>query len=168
VLNEGVIQQLGTPQELYDRPANLFVAGFIGSPAMDMLYGTIRRAADGVELTLAGRTVTLTGQSAAAAAHAASGGERAVVAGVRPEDFHLSSEGADNSIVGVVDVVEHLGNEQLIYVQSAAAHAVEGTEVKSLTARVEPGVSVRPGDSVTIALDPARVHLFDAESGKRL
>lgn len=70
--------------------------------------------------------------------------------------------------MGVVDVVEHLGNEQLIYVQSAAAHVVEGSEVKSLTARVDPDVSVRPGDNVTIALDPARVHLFDAESGKRL
>ncbi|MDE3231100.1 MAG: ABC transporter ATP-binding protein [Chloroflexota bacterium] len=168
VLNAGVIQQLGTPQELYQRPANHFVAGFIGSPAMNMFDGMVKRAADGAELTLAGRTITLAGQSAAAAANAASGGERVVVAGVRPEDFRLASEGAEDAIVGVVDVVERLGSEQLIYVQSAAAHAVEGSEVKSVTVRVEPGIRVRPGDNVTIALDPARVHLFDAESGERL
>ncbi len=95
-------------------------------------------------------------------------GERAVIAGIRPEDLRLASEGAADSIIGVVDVVEHLGNEQLIYLQSSAATAPEGSEVKSLTARVGPEVGVHSGETVTMALDPARVHLFDAESGRRL
>ncbi|HEX2350005.1 MAG TPA: sn-glycerol-3-phosphate ABC transporter ATP-binding protein UgpC [Ktedonobacterales bacterium] len=168
VLNAGLIQQLGSPQELYDRPANLFVAGFIGSPAMDFFDGTIKRTADGATLAVGGRTVTLTGQSAASASNAASSGERKVIAGVRPEDFSLGSESAPNTLVGTVDVVEHLGNEQLIYMQSDGVHTSEQSEVKGLTARIAPDAVVQHGDKVAVVVDTARVHLFDAESGKRL
>lgn len=168
VLNAGVIQQLGTPQELYERPANLFVAGFIGSPAMNLFVGMIRRTSDGALLAIGDRSVNLTGQSATAAANALSDGERAVIAGIRPEDLRLASEGATDSIIGVVDVVEHLGNEQLIYLQSSAATAPEGSEEKSLTARVGPEVSVRSGEMITLTLDTARIHLFDVKTGMRL
>jgi len=168
VLNAGIIQQLGSPQELYDRPANLFVAGFIGSPAMDFFDGTISRTSDGATLVIGDRSVDLAGQSAAAAANAASSGERKVIAGIRPEDFTLAAESDANTIVGVVDVVEHLGNEQLIYMQSPAARTSESSEVKGVTARVDPDATVRPGDKVAIALDPTHVHLFDAETGRRL
>ncbi len=168
VLNAGIIQQLGSPQELYERPANLFVAGFIGSPAMDFFNGSVKRTANGADLMIGDRTVSLGGASAAAAANAASSGERKVVAGIRPEDFQLASESDPNTILGVVDVVEHLGNEQLIYMQSAAARTSENSEVKGVTARVAPDAAVRPGDKVAIALDGARIHLFDADSGKRL
>ncbi len=168
VLNAGLIQQLGSPQELYERPANLFVAGFIGSPAMDFFNGSISRAGDGAKLTIGDRTITLAGQSAAAAANAASSGERPVVAGIRPEDLRLASESDPNTIAGTVDVVEHLGNEQLIYMQSAASRTSESSEVKGVTARIAPEAIVRPGDTVAIAFDPARVHLFDVETTKRL
>ena len=168
VLNAGLIQQLGSPQELYERPANLFVAGFIGSPAMDFFNGSIKRAGDGATLVIGDRTIALAGPSAAAATNAASSGERKIVAGIRPEDLRLASESDPNTIVGVVDVVEHLGNEQLIYMQSAASRTSESSEVKGVTARVAPEAIVRPGDKVAIALDPARVHLFDVETGKRL
>ncbi|HET9110168.1 MAG TPA: sn-glycerol-3-phosphate ABC transporter ATP-binding protein UgpC [Ktedonobacterales bacterium] len=168
VLNAGLIQQLGTPQELYDRPANLFVAGFIGSPAMDFFDGLIKRAGDGATLTIGGRTLTLAGQSAAAAANAASSGERKVVAGIRPEDFRLATEADPNTLLGTVDVVEHLGNEQLIYMQSDGARSGEHSEVKAVTARIAPDAIVRHGERVAITFDPTRVHLFDAETGKRL
>ena len=168
VLNAGLIQQLGSPQELYDRPANLFVAGFIGSPAMDFFDGVVKRTADGATLTIAGRTITLAGQSAAAGSNAASSGERKVIAGVRPEDFHLATDGEPNTLIGTVDVVEHLGNEQLIYMQSDGTHASEHSEVKGLTARIAPDAVVHHGERVAVAVDPARVHLFDPESGKRV
>ncbi len=168
VLNAGLIQQLGSPQELYERPANLFVAGFIGSPAMDFFNGTVTRSGDGATLKIASRTVTLTGQSAAAAANAASSGERKVVAGVRPEDFRIASESDANSIPGIVDVVEHLGNEQMIYFQAEGSRTTETSEAKGVTARIAPDVEVRVGQNVAVTFDTSRVHLFDAETGKRL
>lgn len=168
VLNAGLIQQLGSPQELYERPANLFVAGFIGSPAMDFFNGTVTRSGDGATLKIGSRTVTLTGQSAAAAANAASSGERKVVAGVRPEDFRIASESDANSIPGMVDVVEHLGNEQMIYFQAEGSRTTETSEAKGVTARIAPDVEVRVGQNVAVTFDTARVHLFDAETGKRL
>ncbi len=168
VLNAGLIQQLGTPQELYDRPANLFVAGFIGSPAMDFFDGVVKRTGDGATLTVGGRTLTLAGQSAAAAANAASSGERKVVAGIRPEDFRLATESDPTTLLGTVDVVEHLGNEQLIYMQTEGARSGENSEVKAVTARIAPDAIVRHGERVAVTFDPTRVHLFDAESGKRL
>ncbi len=168
VLNAGLIQQLGSPQELYERPANLFVAGFIGSPAMDFFNGTVTRSGDGATLKIGSRTVTLTGQSAAAAANAASSGERKVVAGVRPEDFRIASESDANSIPGVVDVVEHLGNEQMIYFQAEGSRTTETSEAKGVTARIAPDVEVRVGQNVAVTFDTSRVHLFDAETGKRL
>ncbi len=168
VLNAGLIQQLGSPQELYDRPANLFVAGFIGSPAMDFFDGMVKRTADGATLTIGGRTVTLTGQSAASASNAAFSGERKVIAGVRPEDFRLGADSEPNSLIGTVDVVEHLGNEQLIYMQSEGVYTSEQSEVKGLTARIAPDVVVQHGEKVAVVVDAARVHLFDADTTKRL
>ncbi len=168
VLNAGVIQQLGSPQELYERPANLFVAGFIGSPAMAFFNATAQRAGDGATLTIADRTVILAGPSAATAAVAAASGAHAVIAGVRPEDFHLASADDATTLRGVVDVVERLGSEQLIYIQTAGARATENTGVQGVTARIAPDAVVRHGDSVALALDPARVHLFDTQTGARL
>jgi multiple sugar transport system ATP-binding protein len=168
VLNAGLIQQLGSPQELYDRPANLFVAGFIGSPAMDFFDGTIKRTSEGATATIGSRTLILAGQSAAAASNAASSGERQVIIGVRPEDFHLAAEDDANTLLGTVDVVEHLGNEQLIYMQSEGIHATEHAEVKGLTARIGPDAVLSHGEKVAVACDPTRVHLFDADSTKRL
>ena len=168
VLNAGLIQQLGSPQELYERPANLFVAGFIGSPAMDFFNGTVTRSGDGATLKIGTRTVTLTGQSAASAANAASSGERKVVAGVRPEDFRVVSETDANSIPGTVDVVEHLGNEQMIYFQAEGSRTTENSEAKGVTARIAPEVEVRVGQNVHVTFDTSRVHLFDAETTKRL
>jgi multiple sugar transport system ATP-binding protein len=168
VLNAGRIQQLGSPQDVYERPANLFVAGFIGSPAMNFFSARISRSGDGATMKIGSHTVTLAGQSAAVAVNSTASGERDVVAGIRPEALRLAEDSDANTLLGTVDVVERLGNEQLIYLQSEGTRATEDTEAAGMTARIAPDVVVRVGQRVVIALDPARVHLFDAESGKRL
>jgi multiple sugar transport system ATP-binding protein len=168
VLNAGLIQQLGTPQELYDRPANLFVAGFIGSPSMDFFTATLRRDGANATLAVGDRMITLPGAIAESALTGASDGARTVVAGVRPEDLRLASEDEPNTLVGDVDVVEHLGNEQLIYLQAAGAVVSETAETKGVTARIPPSAVVRHGERVALAVDPLKVHLFDPNTTRRI
>jgi multiple sugar transport system ATP-binding protein len=167
-LNAGVIQQLGTPQELYDHPANLFVAGFIGSPSMDFFNATLRPEGDGAALIIGERTLTLPGAVAGPALAGAGAGGRGLIVGVRPEDLRLASESDPNTLVGTVDVVEHLGSEQLIYIQTAGALLSETAETEGVTARVAPGVVIRHGERVALAVDPAKVHLFDPDTTRRL
>ncbi len=168
VLNAGQIQQLGTPQELYDRPANLFVAGFIGSPSMDFFNATLRRSGKDATLTIEDRPVTVPGAIAEAALTGVGESGRTVVAGVRPEDLRLASESDPNTLVGTVDVVEHLGNEQLIYLQTSGALVSETAETKGVTARVQPSAVVQHGERVALAVDPVKVHLFDPDTGRRI
>ncbi len=169
VMNAGIIQQLGAPQDLYDHPANLFVAGFIGSPSMDFFNATLKSGAEGATATIGdgatARTLTLAGD--VAPKNAPAGGK--VVLGVRPEDFHLAtSDDGANTLAGTVDVVEHLGNEQLVYLNMPGAMIPETTETKAVTARLAPDVIVRPGQRLSLAVDTTRVHVFDATTGKRL
>ncbi|HEU5347343.1 MAG TPA: TOBE domain-containing protein, partial [Ktedonobacterales bacterium] len=180
VLNAGVIQQLGTPQELYDYPANLFVAGFIGSPSMDFFDVKLHRRTDGQaeiligqgdeqqRLTLQGHAADVVTARAPAATEALDG--QSLVAGIRPEDFSLdgAEPGDGSTISGVVDVVEHLGNEQLIYVRMPGAYVPEASETKGSTARLGPGVKVSPGDRISLRVDTARLHFFDEKSTERL
>ncbi len=178
VLNAGVIQQLGTPQELYDTPANLFVAGFIGSPSMAIFEGRLVRQGDGDAVVVVGngadaRRLSLAGTpSAYLAGQATSGEGRPVAVGIRPEDLSPTATGAPNSLIGTVDVVEHLGNEQLVYLQVPGA-TISATTAKSaettgaVTARIGPGVQVRPGEPITLAVDVAKLHLFDPTTTQR-
>ena len=167
-LNAGVIQQLGAPQDLYDRPANLFVAGFIGSPSMDFFNGTLRRDGASATLTIGERTLTLPGAIAETALMGAGDSERVVVAGIRPEDLRLAGEDEPNTLVGTVDVVEHLGNEQLIYLQMTGAVVSETAETKGVTARVGPDVLLHHAERVALAVAPLKVHLFDPDTTRRL
>ncbi|HLY31391.1 MAG TPA: sn-glycerol-3-phosphate ABC transporter ATP-binding protein UgpC, partial [Ktedonobacterales bacterium] len=173
VLNAGIIQQLGTPQELYEHPANLFVAGFIGSPSMDFFNGQlVRSPSGGASVTIgsgaSARTLTLQGAVAEQVTGQATPDGRAVILGVRPEDLRISSDSAENTLPGVVDVVEHLGNEQLIYLQMEGVLVAENTETKGVTARIAPDAQARPGEHVSMAVDTSRVHIFDGATGKRL
>ncbi|MGE5334250.1 MAG: ABC transporter ATP-binding protein [Nitrososphaerota archaeon] len=180
VLNAGVIQQLGTPQELYDNPANLFVAGFIGSPSMDFFEVNLRRKSDGQpeiaigqgddqqRLTLQGHAAEVATARASAISELPDG--HPLIVGIRPEDFSL--DGADHgdgaTISGIVDVVEHLGNEQLIYVRMPGAYVPEASETKGSTARLAPGVKVTPGERISLHVDTTRLHFFDAKTTERL
>ena len=153
VMNAGVIQQIGSPLELYDRPANEFVAAFIGSPAMNLVRGRFEgsefRAESGLRLALEG---------APRPQHAGD-----VVLGIRPEALHVAGgpwvPEAIASLEARLDVVEPMGNEIYLY---ASAHGRE------LVARVAPQPLPRPDETVRLAVDLRRLHYFDGVSGERL
>ncbi|HEY2194102.1 MAG TPA: sn-glycerol-3-phosphate ABC transporter ATP-binding protein UgpC [Actinomycetospora sp.] len=153
VLRDGRLQQYATPSELYDRPVNAFVAGFIGSPAMNLL--DLRRSGDGV--TLGGVDIPLS-----RAIRDAAGSAETVTVGVRPEDLSLDSEGAGDGIKAVVDVVEELGSESYLY-----AHMAED-EATTLVVRGPGRTTVRYGDTIALRVDADAAHAFVATSGERL
>jgi ABC-type sugar transport system ATPase subunit len=146
VLNGGVVEQVGTPLELYRNPANRFVAGFIGSPSMNMLSANVRaNTGNTVTLSLAG------GAEVAIPGAVAIEPGSAVTLGLRPEAMGLA---ADGPIRGVAEIVEHLGAETLVYVKTA--------EPGTLIVKAPDLTSVKPGEKVAVTLAPERACLFDA------
>ncbi|MGC2940675.1 ABC transporter ATP-binding protein [Brevibacterium sp. FAM 24638] len=150
VLADGRLQQVDTPANLYDRPANLFVAGFMGSPAMNLvevgLEGSTLRLGDvQIELT-ADQRGQVTGET--------------VTVGVRPEDLRTEGE---HGLTVTVDLVEELGADA--YVHGRAG--LPGEE-RTVVARVAGRSTIRRGDSVRVVPDAARLHLFDTDSGRRI
>ena len=148
VMHDGRVEQIGSPLELYDNPSNLFVAGFIGSPAMNMIKGKLAPedpktfvAEDGMRLPLS------RGYPAAVG--------RDLVYGLRPEYIRLDSAGMQVPVV----VIEPTGYETHIVVNFG------GTEN---TCIFRERVDVRPGEMISISIDPANVHLFDEQDGMRL
>jgi multiple sugar transport system ATP-binding protein len=155
VMKDGVLQQVGTPKMLYETPANRFVAGFIGSPAMNFLQGRVAVTGDAVALTLDGLSIPLIGRPAAVARSRGNGTE--LTLGMRPEHFDAGgSETAGMiSVPATVDVVEFLGNEELIHAN------VAGTDVVALVPAAR-GVGV--GDKVTLVIADGVVHAFDPDT----
>ncbi|TAJ86141.1 ABC transporter ATP-binding protein [Reyranella sp.] len=145
VMNNGYIEQAGPPLELYDRPANLFVAGFIGSPAMNMLKGTVSggtlRTDDGTNWPLP--------------VNGARPKEGPAIYGVRPEHLRIDSEG----IKATVQVVEPTGSETQVLMKVGS---------QSMIGAFRERVSAKPGEILPVRPDPALVHLFDQQSGQRL
>jgi multiple sugar transport system ATP-binding protein len=154
VMNTGDLLQVGTPQDLYDRPRNRFVAGFIGSPSMNFASLTIegdRMKGSGFDFPVPARF-----RSAVAG-----GSSRNVVAGFRPEHITLGGEGDLLTIRAKADVVEYLGNEELLHVTIAGHDA-------DVIAVVSASHNVRPGDVLELQIPAERLHLFDADSGEAL
>jgi multiple sugar transport system ATP-binding protein len=145
VLDKGVIQQIDAPMQIYERPVNLFVAGFLGNPAMNFFRGRLR---DGV---LEGNGV----QVRLPTVKAQAGQE--IVAGVRPEDLHVVA--GDGSLTGTVELLESVGSEAFI-------HATSGGW--KLIARSSPYNLPAVGARITLQPAPDRMHFFDAQTGKRL
>ncbi len=153
VMHDGRIEQIGTPLHLYDHPDNLFVAQFIGSPAMNVVNGTLRRAngtawveADGGVRWPLGQGVGTNGQR--------------VTYGIRPEDLGLSSAGtADAQVPAEVIVVEPTGAQTELLLKAGDAQIVLVTHGRPM---------VTPGQQIGLAIDPANVHLFDHGTGARL
>jgi multiple sugar transport system ATP-binding protein len=148
VMHDGIVEQIGTPLELYDKPDNQFVAGFIGSPAMNFLKGNVRvngvatfEGPNGVKLPLG-------------AATAASDGRPAVY-GIRPEHFTIADDGAEAEIV----VVEPTGSETQVFAK------LGGEEIVAVFRERH---QFNPGEKVRLKPDPKLVHLFDEATGKRL
>jgi len=151
VMHDGAIEQIGTPLELYDRPENLFVAQFIGSPAMNVVQGTLRRSNGGAHVETADgiRWPLVAG---------AGGDGQAVTYGVRPDHLELAPK-ADHGVPGEIVVVEPTGSETELVVRIGSAQMVVEARGRA---------TVRPGDKVTFSVNPANVHLFDQKSGQRL
>ena len=150
VMKDGVVEQTGGPLDLYDNPANTFVAGFIGSPAMNLLAGNARRNGSGLEVAFANGERVQTPNGAALQ------DGQPVLFGIRPEHWAVAASGGLN--VEVV-VVEPTGADTQLYCRFME-HEV--------TATIRDRTNVRPGDRITLAPDPGRAHLFDTVSGKRL
>jgi multiple sugar transport system ATP-binding protein len=146
VMHDGIVEQIGPPLELYDRPDNLFVAGFIGSPAMNFVPGKVRANGHLVFATETGLTIPLTGAPAGTEG-------RPLILGIRPEHFDLAPDGLPAEVV----VVEPTGSETMLAVRAGG---------QDLTCVLRERVGERPGE--TIHLRPNRVHFFDAETGRRL
>ena len=158
VMNAGIVQQVDTPQALYETPNNLFVAGFIGSPQMNFLDAKCTVKGDAVELDLGESTITLTGDKAKKLIDGGYDG-KTVVMGIRPEDVYDDEETVaahpETVIESTVRVYELLGAEVYLYFDYAGAN---------FTARVKPSTTARTGDHIKIALEPSKIHVFDKET----
>ncbi|MBR0660610.1 ABC transporter ATP-binding protein [Neoroseomonas oryzicola] len=147
VMNEGVVQQIGTPEEVYGKPANLFVAGFIGTPPMNLIPAQISNGM----LAVAGTPIPVPLPPRA---------PPDVVLGVRPQDVAMAAPGDAGAIPGKVWMVELIGSERLIEVEIAPKIRVTAEVRASHRASIDDAVAVRP--------DPAHIHLFDPATGQAL
>jgi multiple sugar transport system ATP-binding protein len=154
VMKDGHVQQVAAPKEIYDHPANKFVASFIGSPPMNFLDAEIESAGDAATLRGPAFAFSVNGSSAQRLARTSS---RSVTIGVRPEDVIVGNgTAASGSVRARIDVVETLGAEQHLFLTS---------EGNSFLARVSADYAAHVGDQVSATIDPAKLHVFDRESG---
>ena len=149
VMHDGLVEQIGAPLDLYDRPDNLFVAGFIGSPAMNLLKGRIR--VNGSRRVSKARPAL---KFALGGAHGGSDGQPAIY-GVRPEHFSLADDGAEAE----VQVIEPTGSEMQVVAKLGG---------NDIIAVFRERHQFKPGDKIRLKPDPRLVHLFDEATGKRL
>jgi multiple sugar transport system ATP-binding protein len=158
VMSEGRLQQVGTPQELYDYPVNRFVAGFIGSPSMNFMEVTQSGSDGAVKLEAPGITIPMPDRFRDSVRGT---GTRSLLAGIRPEHFELGTAAAETTaaVSGVAEVVEYLGNEELLHVTQ---------NNRDLVAIVDSSQRVQPGQNVTLRVPLDKVYLFDPESGLSL
>jgi multiple sugar transport system ATP-binding protein len=155
VMKDGVLQQVGTPPQLYTSPVNVFVAAFIGSPAMN--FATAR--ADDGKLKLGNADLILSGRAAQAAAERKG---KDLLIGFRPEDLEIAESGATNGSVrfpAKIDVVEYLGNQELLHADA------EGNDIVAL---VDSDRGVKVGERVEFAIPSGKLHLFDPETEEAL
>jgi multiple sugar transport system ATP-binding protein len=154
VISNGVLQQVGTPSDLYNHPINVFVAAFIGTPAMNFASAKVGNG----NVEVSGRTFSLTGSAGKAVAQ---GADREVLIGFRPEDLELDAE-ADSYRVRIsarIEAVEYLGREELVRARAAEQRIV---------ALVPAGTNVRVGDNVHFAVPSGKLHLFDPDTKQSL
>ena len=154
VMSNGVLQQVGTPPQLYDRPVNVFVAAFIGSPAMNFVTASSQNGSHmlgTVPLELAGRYGRALEERRG----------KNVIVGFRPEDLELNGATGSGAvrIPARVDVVEYLGHEELLHLESGG---------KEIIALVPSDKRVQVGDAVEFAIDAEKLHLFDPETEERV
>ena len=184
VMRNGILQQVASPEELYNRPANLFVAGFIGSPAMNFMAGTLE---DGKLRTGLG-DIPLTGRMRQEVESAGTG--REVIVGIRPEDFEdaslVSPDLLDSGITfnATIDVIESLGAEKYVYFTRELGQTVNVAELEELArdsgradvggasetvvARLDPATRLSEGEEARLWVDTRALHVFDPANGRNL
>jgi multiple sugar transport system ATP-binding protein len=155
VMKDGVLQQVGTPEQLYLHPANLFVAGFIGSPAMNFVTVTTM----GGEIMMGQSRLTLAGEPAKVVAAQTPGADLTI--GFRPEHLELPNGTTDHAMrfPAVVDVVEYMGNEELVHARA---------EENDIVAILPSDRKVKPGDNIELAVPRDRLFVFDPDTEKAL
>jgi len=188
VMRKGQLQQVAEPQELYERPVNLFVGGFIGSPAMNMLEATLSRQDGAVVAKLGSQSIRLDDE--ALAAHPALAGYegKSIILGIRPEDLEdarlASDVPADRRLRGSVSLREALGSELMVHftvdarpaltedvrelaqdLDATVAESLETTSETTMVGRFGARSRIRQGEPIEIAVDTRALHFFDAESG---
>ncbi|MBM9466444.1 ABC transporter ATP-binding protein [Nakamurella leprariae] len=190
VIKSGILQQVGAPQYLYDNPANLFVAGFIGSPPMNMGMGRIIRHGEGLGLRFGSRTLALTGSVLTDHPSLGQWVDRPVAVGIRSEDMEdagvlREAAAPDSTLVATVGLTEALGSEIVVHFDLDVP-PVENEETRALAedsgaddtglrsngtrfvASFAPRSRVRIGDQIEVVVDVARLHFFDPDSGLTL
>jgi multiple sugar transport system ATP-binding protein len=186
VMRKGELQQVDTPQELYDRPVNLFVGGFIGSPSMNMLEGTLERADGGLVARLGSQSLTLDPALVNARGGLAAFEGKPVIVGIRPEDLEDAAVSpevpAGRTLKGVVALREALGSEIMVHLEVDAPPAVTdevrelaedvgaeapvgGHRTATVVGRFSARSGVKPGDAIEAVVDTSNLHFFDPATG---
>jgi multiple sugar transport system ATP-binding protein len=186
VMNQGRLQQVDTPQRLYDNPANLFVAGFIGTPPMNLLAATVSSQNGTVDVTLGGQHVPLSDEAMRRFPEVRGLAGRSVVLGVRADDLHRADRRPDLPAINAdLELLEALGSQSIAYFRVDAMvigvdddlleeQEVDGEGVTAARPNLvaampaEEAVGLRAGELVPLAIDTKHIHLFDAESGAPL
>ena len=161
VMKDGVVQQVDTPQNLYDKPGNLFVAGFMGSPQMNFLDAEVEVSGDKACLKIAGKSIELPPAKAKKVIEGGYAG-KTVTFGIRPEDVDDSEMVVNTSkavFESTINVYELLGAEVYLYFD---------LDKFPITARVDSRTTARPGDKVKFAFDVEKIHIFDKETEKTI
>ncbi|MCW2860966.1 MAG: transporter related protein [Actinoallomurus sp.] len=187
VMKKGELQQVAPPQELYDRPANLFVAGFIGSPAMNLLQGELSGTEDDLRLEIAGQELRVGDGVLEQRPALRDYIGRSLVVGIRPEDMEdaeLSETTDGNRFTSTAELVEAMGSDVLVHFGVEASTVVTedtkelardaGTDVlgtletphTTVVARFSPRTRVKVGDTVDVHVDTTRLHFFDLETSQ--
>ncbi|HEX6424478.1 MAG TPA: sn-glycerol-3-phosphate ABC transporter ATP-binding protein UgpC [Acidimicrobiales bacterium] len=187
VMRKGVLQQVDTPQTLYERPVNLFVAGFIGSPAMNLIEASLAASDGAMVVEVGGYTLPVPDEVLAERPDLRSYADRKVVLGIRPEDMEdaalLSDAPAERRISSTVDLREALGSDVVVHFTIDASPAVtedvkelaadvgadtepeSGSETASVVARLNPRTHVTHGNRIDLVVDTHRLHFFDVDTG---
>jgi multiple sugar transport system ATP-binding protein len=169
VLQTGKLQQVDTPQALYDRPANRFVAGFIGSPSMNMVDAELSRGDGGLSVQFGEYRLGLGDDFARAHPAVERYIGRKIVLGIRPEDFEDAAFGGspapETHIKAVCTLTEALGSEVLVYFAVDSRDEGPPSQSPRIVARVTPRTAIREGDRMELAADIKRLYFFDPESG---
>ena len=158
VMKDGIIQQVDTPQNLYDKPCNVFVAGFMGSPQMNLINAKVVQSGEDVVLMFGGNTVKLP-EGKAQKLIEAGYVDTTVIMGIRPEDLNDSeviiNANPDCVIEATIRVYELLGAEVFLYFD---------IDEVNCTARVNPRTTARPGDTIKLGIDMTKLHIFDKDT----